>query len=341
MGMSWKIGDVEIPNRVVVAPMAGVTNVAFRRICKDFGAGLVECEMISGQGIHYHNQRTLQMMAVDAREHPMSIQIFGGTEETLVQAAQYVDQQTPADIIDINMGCPVNKVVNTDAGAKWLLDPEKVRHMVAAVVAAVDKPVTVKMRTGWDQHHVLAVENALAAQDAGAAAIAMHGRTRKQMYQGDADWDILHQVAQQLTIPFMGNGDVRTPADAKRMLDEVGADAVMIGRAVMGNPWLLRRVNHYLETGECLPEPTVTEKVAMAKTHLRRLCAAKGPEEGPLDFRNQVAYYLKGIPHAARTKVALTDATEEAAMLTILDDFVTKIAARDRQAPVRRFTNEA
>lgn len=340
MGMSWKIGNVEIPNRVVVAPMAGVTNVAFRRICKDFGAGLVECEMISGQGIHYHNQRTLQMMAVDAREHPMSIQIFGGTEETLVQAAQYVDQQTPADIIDINMGCPVNKVVNTDAGAKWLLDPEKVRHMVAAVVAAVDKPVTVKMRTGWDQHHVFAVENALAAQDAGAAAIAMHGRTRKQMYQGNADWDILHQVAQQLTIPFMGNGDVRTPADAKRMLDEVGADAVMIGRAVMGNPWLLRRVNHYLETGECLPEPTVAEKVAMAKTHLRRLCAAKGPEEGPLDFRNQVAYYLKGIPHAARTKVALTDATEETAMLTILDDFVAKVAARDRQTPVRRFTNE-
>lgn len=339
MDTSWKIGNVEIPNRVVVAPMAGVTNVAFRRICKDFGAGLVECEMISGQGIHYHNQRTLQMMAVDAREHPMSIQIFGGTEETLVQAAQYVDQQTPADIIDINMGCPVNKVVNTDAGAKWLLDPDKVYHMVAAVVAAVDKPVTVKMRTGWDSHHVLAVENALAAQAAGAAALAMHGRTRKQMYQGQADWEMLHQVAQQLTIPFMGNGDVRTPEDAKRMLEEVGADAVMIGRAVMGNPWLLRRVNHYLETGELLPEPTVAEKVATAKTHLHRLCLAKGPQEGPMDFRNQVAYYLKGIPHAARTKVALTDVTEEATMLSILDDFVAKVAARDRRVPVRRFTD--
>lgn len=335
--MSWQIGNVEIPNRVVVAPMAGVTNVAFRRICKDFGAGLVECEMISGQGIHYHNQRTLQMMAVDPREHPMSIQIFGGTEETLVQAAQYVDQQTPADIIDINMGCPVNKVVNTDAGAKWLLDPQKVRHMVATVVAAVDKPVTVKMRTGWDQHHILAVENALAAQDAGAAAIAMHGRTRKQMYQGQADWALLHQVADHLSIPFMGNGDVRTPEDAKRMLTEVGADAVMIGRAVMGNPWLLQRINHYLATDELLPEPTVEEKVTTAKAHLRRLCLAKGPDEGPKDFRNQVAYYLKGIPHAARTKVALTDAAEEAVMLKILDDFVAKINDRQRQTRIRRF----
>lgn len=337
--MSWKIGDVEIPNRVVVAPMAGATNVAFRHICKAFGAGLVECEMISGQGIHYHNQRTLKMMAVDPHEHPMSIQIFGGTEETLVQAAQYVDQQTAADIIDINMGCPVNKVVNTDAGAKWLLDPEKVYHMVAAVTAAVSKPVTVKMRTGWDSHHVYAVDNALAAQSAGAAAVAMHGRTRKQMYQGQADWDILHEVAGRLTVPFMGNGDVRTPEDAKRMLTDVGADAVMIGRAVMGNPWLLRRVTHYLDSGELLPEPTIEEKVTLAKEHLRRLCIARGPQEGPKDFRNQVAYYLKGIPHAARTKVALTDATDEAVMVAILDQFMERATKRAQRESERHFSN--
>lgn len=335
--MSWKIGDVEIPNRVVVAPMAGVTNVAFRQICKEFGAGLVVCEMISGQGIHYQNQRTLDMMAVDPREHPMSIQIFGGTQETLVQAAEYVDQHTSADIIDINMGCPVNKVVNTDAGAKWLLDPDKVHQMVEAVVAAVDKPVTVKMRTGWDDRHIFAVENALAAESAGAAAIAMHGRTRKQMYQGQADWDILSKVAAQLSIPFMGNGDVRTPEDAKRMLDEVGADAVMIGRAVEGNPWLLRRINQYLATGELMPEPTPVEKVTTAKEHLRKLCEAKGPQDGPKDFRNQVAYYLKGIPHAARTKVALTDATEEAVMLQILDDFLAKLVAHKQVAPIQRY----
>jgi len=333
----WQIGDVQIPNRVVVAPMAGVTNVAFRVICKEFGAGLVECEMISGQGIHYHNQRTLDMMAVDAHEHPMSIQIFGGTQETLVQAAQFVDQHTPADIIDINMGCPVNKVVNTEAGAKWLLNPDKVHDMVAAVVAAVHKPVTVKMRTGWDDRHPFAVDNALAAQAAGASAIAMHGRTRKQMYQGHADWDLLAQVAQALTIPFMGNGDVQTPEDARRMLTEVGADAVMIGRAVMGNPWLLKRVNHYLETGELLPEATPAQKIGWAKEHLQALCQAKGPEEGPMAFRNQVAYYLKGIPHAARTKVALTATKDEATMLTLLDEFLTKLTIKGQRAPIARY----
>ncbi|GEO70192.1 tRNA dihydrouridine synthase DusB [Levilactobacillus acidifarinae] len=333
----WQIGDVTIPNRVVVAPMAGVTNVAFRVICKEFGAGLVECEMISGQGIHYHNQRTLAMMAVAPHEHPMSIQIFGGTQETLVQAAQFVDQHTAADIIDINMGCPVNKVVNTEAGAKWLLDPDKVYQMVSAVVAAVHKPVTVKMRTGWDDRHLYAVENALAAEKAGASALAMHGRTRKQMYQGRADWQLLSRVADRLTIPFMGNGDVRTPEDAKRMLTEVGADAVMIGRAVMGNPWLLKRVNQYLQTGELLPEATPEQKIAWAQEHLHALCLAKGPQDGPRDFRNQVAYYLKGIPHAARTKVALTDATDEATMHTLLDDFLTKLTARSRQRPVSRY----
>ena len=209
--MKWKIGDVEIPNQVAVAPMAGVTNSAFRVICKEFGAGYVVCEMISDRGIMYHNQKTLNMMDVDPTEHPMGIQIFGGTKETLVEAAKYVDEHTAADVIDINMGCPVNKVVKTDAGARWLLDPQKVYEMVSYVTDAVKKPVTVKMRTGWDDKHIYAVENALAAERAGAAAIAMHGRTRKQMYTGHADWNILKEVASQLTIPFMANGDIRTP----------------------------------------------------------------------------------------------------------------------------------
>lgn len=333
----WKIGDVTIPNRIVVAPMAGVTNVAFRVICKEFGAGLVACEMISGQGIHYHNQRTLAMMAVDPHEHPMSIQIFGGTQETLVQAAQFVDQHTPADIIDINMGCPVNKVVHTEAGAKWLLNPDKVYQMVSAVVAAVNKPVTVKMRTGWDDRHLYAVENALAAQSAGASAVAMHGRTRKQMYQGKADWQVLSRVAAQLTIPFMGNGDVKTPEDARRMLTEVGADAVMIGRAVMGNPWLLKRIDHYFQTGEVLPEASVRQKITWAKAHLHALCMAKGSQDGPRDFRTQVAYYLKGIPHAARTKVALTDATDETTMMTLLDDFLRQMTKREQRQTIQRY----
>ncbi|MCH5463098.1 tRNA dihydrouridine synthase DusB [Lactobacillus sp. LC28-10] len=325
--MEWQIGDVKIANQVVVAPMAGVTNSAFRVICKEFGAGLVVCEMISDRGIMYHNQKTLDMMFVDASEHPMSIQIFGGTKETLVQAAKFVDQNTAADIIDINMGCPVNKVVKTDAGAKWLLDPNKVYEMVSYVTDAVKKPVTVKMRTGWDDKHIYAVENALAAQRAGASALAMHGRTRKQLYTGHADWDILKEVADQLTIPFMGNGDVRSAEDAKRMLDHTGADAVMIGRAAMGNPWMLRQTEHYLATGELLPEPTPEKKIQTAKEHLHRLVELKGDYVGPREFRGQAAYYLKGISHSARTKAALNNAESEQEMNDIFDAFLEKLSA--------------
>ncbi|UQS87040.1 tRNA dihydrouridine synthase DusB [Nicoliella spurrieriana] len=325
---SWKIGNIEIPNRVVVAPMAGVTNSAFRIICKKFGAGLVVCEMISDRGLMYRNKKTMTMIGVDPMEHPMSIQIFGGSKETLVQAAEFIDQQTDADIIDINMGCPVNKVVRTDAGSKWLLDPDKIYEMAKAVTSAVDKPVTLKMRTGWDRDHIYAVENALAAQEAGISALAMHGRTRAQMYQGHSDWDVLHEVANHISIPFMGNGDVRTPQEAKQMLEEVGADAVMMGRAVEGNPWILKQTTHYLDTGELLPEPTVEEKIQTAKEHLHRLVELKGDNVAPREFRGQAAYYLKGISHSARARAALNNANTEAEMNAIFDRFVEKQARR-------------
>ena len=332
--MKWKIGNVEIPNQVVVAPMAGVTNSAFRVICKKFGAGYVVCEMISDRGIMYHNQRTLNMMDVDPSEHPMGIQIFGGTKETLVEAAKYVDQHTAADVIDINMGCPVNKVVKTDAGARWLLDPNKVYEMVSYVTDAVKKPVTVKMRTGWDDKHILAVENALAAEKAGASAIAMHGRTRKQMYTGKADWNILKEVADQLTIPFMANGDIKTPEDAKKVLDLTGATAAMIGRAAMGNPWMLTRTEHYLETGELLPEATPQQKIKMAKDHLNRLVELKGEYVGVREFRGLSTYYIKGIPRAARTKVALVEAETLAEMNDIFDRFAEQTAQREAKRAV-------
>lgn len=332
--MKWKIGNVEIPNQVVVAPMAGVTNSAFRVICKEFGAGYVVCEMISDRGIMYHNKRTLNMMNVDPSEHPMGIQIFGGTKETLVEAAKYVDEHTAADVIDINMGCPVNKVVKTDAGARWLLDPNKVYEMVSYVTDAVKKPVTVKMRTGWDDKHIYAVENALAAERAGASAIAMHGRTRKQMYTGHADWNILKEVADYLTIPFMANGDIRTPEDAKKVLDMTGATAAMIGRAAMGNPWMLTQTVHYLENGELLPEATPEEKITTAKEHLARLVDLKGEYAGVREFRGQAAYYMKGIPRAARTKVALMEATEQAQMDEIFDRFIDQYEERQLQQNV-------
>ena len=238
----YKIGNIEINNPVAVAPMAGISNAAFRVTVKEMGAGLVVCEMISDKGIQFRNEKTLRMLHIEPNEYPLSVQIMGGNKDTLVEAAKYVAENTEAAIIDINMGCPVSKVIKAEAGAKWLLDPGKVYEMVSAVVDAVDKPVTVKMRTGWDSDHLFAVENALAAERAGAAAVAMHGRTRVQMYEGKADWNIFKDVKQALTrIPLLGNGDVKTPEDAKRMMDETGVDGVMIGRAALSNPWMIKQ----------------------------------------------------------------------------------------------------
>ncbi|WP_270277533.1 tRNA dihydrouridine synthase DusB [Enterococcus casseliflavus] len=321
---TWQIGSVEIPNRVVVAPMAGITNSAFRVTVKEFGAGLVVCEMISDRGIQLRNKKTLEMLFIDETEHPLSIQIFGGNKASLVEAAQFVAENTTADIIDINMGCPVNKIIKAEAGAKWLLDPDKVYEMVHAVSSAIDKPVTVKMRIGWDEQHIFAVENAQAAEAAGAAAIGMHGRTRVQMYEGSADWDVLKQVKQSITIPFMGNGDVKTPEDAKRMLEEVGADAVMIGRAALGNPWMIHRTKQYLETGELLPEPAPREKISTAKLHLERLAELKGEKIASREFRQHAAYYLKGISRAAKVKAAINQAEDKQTIFDLLDAFVEK-----------------
>lgn len=321
---SWKIGNVEIPNRVVVAPMAGITNAAFRVTVKEFGAGLVVCEMISDRGIQLRNKKTLEMLYIDETEHPLSLQIFGGNTESLVEAAQFVSENTAADIIDINMGCPVNKIIKAEAGAKWLLDPDKVYEMVHAVATAIDKPVTVKMRIGWDDEHIFAVQNAQAAEAAGAAAIGMHGRTRVQMYEGAANWSVLREVKQAISIPFMGNGDVRTPEDAKRMLEEVGADAVMIGRAALGNPWMIHRTKHYLETGELIAEPTPREKIATAKLHLERLADLKGEFVASREFRQHAAYYLKGISRAAKVKAAINQTENKQAIIDLLDAFVEK-----------------
>ncbi|MDR0690786.1 MAG: tRNA dihydrouridine synthase DusB [Streptococcaceae bacterium] len=323
---SFKIGTVEIPNRVIVAPMAGISNLAFRVIAKEFGAGLVVMEMISDKGVHYRNQKTLGMLQIDPSEHPISLQIFGGEKVTLVEAAAFVEEHTSADIIDINMGCPVNKVIKAAAGARLLLDPEKIYEVVRALVNAVSIPVTVKMRIGWDEEHLFAAENALAAEAAGASAVAMHGRTRMQMYQGVANWEILREVASKLAIPFIGNGDVKTPEDAQAMLEEVGADAVMIGRAALGNPWMLLRTEHFLRTEEQLPEPSVDAKIKMAKVHLQKLVQLKGEKQGVCEFRQLAAYYLKGIPRAVKVKVAINQVESETEVTGLLDEFAEKSA---------------
>ena len=291
----FQIGKHIMDNRVVLAPMAGICNSAFRLTVKEFGAGLVYAEMISDKGIVHKNERTMNMLYIDERENPLSLQIFGGNKETLVEAAKYVDQNTTADIIDINMGCPVSKIIKCEAGAKMLLDPDKIYEMVAAVVDNVKKPVSVKMRTGWDLDHLFAVENAQAVERAGGSAVAVHGRTRVQMYEGHADWDIIRQVKENVKIPVIGNGDVETPQDAKRMLEQTGVDGVMIGRAALGDPWMIYRTVEYLETGELKPEPSVREKMDVCLLHFERLVALKGEHVAVREMRKHASWYLKGI----------------------------------------------
>lgn len=321
----FSIGLVKIKNRVVLAPMAGVCNPAFRLIVKRFGAGLVCAEMVSDKAILYKNEKSLKMLYVDEEERPLSLQIFGGEKETLVEAAKFVDQNTNADIIDINMGCPVPKVIKCDAGAKWLLHPDKIYEAVAAVVDAVKKPVTVKMRIGWDDKHIYAVENAQAVERAGAKAVAVHGRTRVQMYEGKANWDVIRKVKQAVNIPVIGNGDVKTPEDAKRMLETTGVDAVMIGRAALGNPWMIYRTVHYLETGELLPEPSPREKIKVCMEHFDRLIDLKGERVAAQEMRKHIAWYLKGLRGNARIREQINHLQTKKDMETLLYEYVEQL----------------
>jgi nifR3 family TIM-barrel protein len=327
-----KIGDIEIKNPVVLAPMAGVCNSAFRLTVKEFGAGLVCAEMVSDKGIVFNNQKTIEMLYIDEREKPLSLQIFGGEKETLVEAAKFVDKNTNADIIDINMGCPVPKITKCDAGAKWLLDPNKIYDVVAAVVDAVEKPVTVKMRIGWDENHIYAVENAQAVERAGGKAVAVHGRTRAQMYEGKADWNVIKQVKEAVNIPVIGNGDVQTPQDAKRMLEETGVDGVMIGRAALGNPWMIYRTVRYLETGELIPEPSVREKIDVCILHLDRLIALKNEHIAVKEMRKHAAWYLKGIRGNAKIRNAINECNTREELVSLLTNFAAEVEEKQQNS---------
>ena len=308
LNSAFMIGNVEIPHRTVLAPMAGVTNSAFRTIAKEFGAGLVVMEMVSDKGIQYNNEKTLHMLHIDEGENPISIQLFGSDGDSLARAAEFIQKNTKTDLVDINMGCPVNKIVKNEAGAMWLKDPEKIYSVVSTVKSVLDIPLTVKMRTGWADAS-LAVENALAAESAGVSALAMHGRTRQQMYTGTCDHETLAKVSKAITtVPFIANGDIRSVQDAKFMIDEAGADAVMIGRAARSNPYIFTQINHYFETGEILPDLPFNDMLNVAKDHLKRLVNLKGEVIAVREFRGLAPHYLRGTSGAAKIRGAVARA---------------------------------
>ncbi len=319
----WKIRDVSIPNRFVLAPMAGITNEAFRLICKEMHCGLVVGEMVSDKAIAFQNERTLKMTNVHEQEHPISMQIFGGDIDSLVQAARYIDQNSDADIIDINMGCPVNKVAKkSGAGAALLKNPNRVYEIVKAVVDAVHKPVTVKIRLGWDLESINVVENAKKIEQAGASAITVHGRTRSQFYTGKADLQWIKKVKEAVRIPVIGNGDITDIESCKRMF-ETGVDAVAIGRGALGNPFLFRELYEYFENGKEIAKPTDSEILDTIIKQHRLLVALKGETIACLEMRSHVAWYLKGKPGSAKIKDLCNKQTDFDQVLTILKSYLS------------------
>lgn len=296
--MKWKIGNVEIPNRFVLAPMAGVTDLAFRRLCKEQGAGLLCMEMISAKAISYKNKNTRALMEIDPVEHPVSMQLFGSEPELMTEVAKEIEEE-PFDILDINMGCPVPKVVNNGEGSALLKTPDLIEEIVRKVSSAIKKPVTVKVRIGFENEPIDIVEIAKRIEDAGAAALAVHGRTRQQYYSGTADWDTIRRVKEAITIPVVGNGDVDSPLKAEALIKQTGCDAVMIGRAVRGNPWLFRELNHYFQTGELLGRPSAEEIREMILRHARKQIELKGEFVGIREMRKHVAWYTAGMRHSA------------------------------------------
>lgn len=306
------IGDVTLENNVILAPMAGVTDLPFRLLCREQGAGLLCMEMVSAKAILYHNKNTEKLMEIDTREIPVSLQLFGSEPDIIAKAAAEIEAR-PFAILDINMGCPVPKIVNNGEGSALMRDPRLAARIVRETAKAIGKPVTVKIRKGYDEAHCNAVELAKYLEDAGAAAITVHGRTREQFYSGAADWEIIRQVKEAVTIPVIGNGDVADGESAKRMLEETGCDGIMVGRAAQGNPWIFREILFYLEHGVRMERPSTQEVRDMIRRHAALQLECKGDYIGIREMRKHVAWYIAGYPHAAslRKRVCSVEQMEE------------------------------
>ena len=317
-----QIGNVTLENNLVLGPMAGVTDLPFRLLCKEQGAGLLCMEMVSAKGIYYNNKNTEQLLAIDEREHPVSLQLFGSDPEIMSEMAKKIEER-PFDILDINMGCPVPKVVNNGDGSALMKNPVLAGKIIEKTARAIKKPVTVKIRKGFDDAHINAVEMAKVAEASGAAAITVHGRTREQYYSGRADWDIIRQVKEAVKIPVIGNGDILTPEDAIRMEEQTGCDGFMIARGAQGNPWIFAQILHYFKTGEHLPKPTAEEMVQMMLRHAKMQLAFKGDYTGIREIRKHAAWYTAGYPNAARLRSAINEVESYEQLEELFGRFLT------------------
>lgn len=322
--MSWYIGNVEIKNRVTLAPMAGISNPAYMKICEEMGVGYAVTELISAEAIVRGNKKTLEMLnGIEQLNIPVAVQIFGSNPNTMAKASRILTDLHQIRLIDINMGCPVPKVaIKSEAGSSLLKHPDLVFEIVKKVSEAVDIPVTVKIRSGWDATSINACEIAKICESAGAKAIFIHGRTRAQGYSGKADWQIIKEVKKSVNIPVIGNGDITSCYLAKKMLDETGCDAIMIGRGTLGNPWLIKECVSFLESNKVLPAPTTEDKLAMIKEHYRLLLENKSEIQASLEIRTFILYYLKGLPNSKEIKNKICSTKSSKEIFQILDEYL-------------------